>query len=86
MILVFKIDFENIFKRVISRIEFSGCYKPTPLKRNLVLEIRLARKEVGKFFLQGIFSFPGCPCFSMSAPLNMTNSDCFRPGLLGDCV
>ena len=27
---------------------FSGCYKPTPLKMNLVLEIRLASKQVGE--------------------------------------
>jgi hypothetical protein len=27
---------------------FSGCYKPTPLKMNLVLEIWLASKQVGE--------------------------------------
>ena len=31
--------------------EFSGCYKPTPLKMNLVLEIRLVPKQVGKLLL-----------------------------------
>ena len=41
MILVFEIGFENIFERVILRFEFLGRYKPTPLKRNLVLEIQL---------------------------------------------
>jgi len=86
MILVFEIGFENIFERVILRFEFLGRYKPTPLKRNLILEIRLPPKQVGKLFLQGIFSFPGSICFGMSAPLNTTNSECFHRGLLGDCV
>ena len=31
--------------------KFSGCYKPTPLKMNLILEIRLASKQMGKFLL-----------------------------------
>jgi len=39
MILVFEIGFENIFERVFLRFEFLGRYKPTPLKRNLILEI-----------------------------------------------
>ena len=41
MTLVFKIGFENNFERVVLRFEFLGRYKPTPLKRNLVLEIQL---------------------------------------------
>jgi len=86
MTLVLKIDFENIFERVILRFEFLGRYKPTPLKRNLILETRLPPKQVGKLFLRDIFSFPGSICFGMSAPLNTTNSECFRRGLLGDCV
>ena len=85
MILVFEIGFENIFERVILRFEFLGRYKPTPLKRNLILEIRLPPKQVGKLFLQGIFSFLGGLCFGMSAPLNTINLDYFRPGLHGDC-
>ena len=32
-------------------MDFSGCYKPTPLKINLVLEIRLASKQVGEVLL-----------------------------------
>ena len=39
------------FKRVIYLGEFSGCYKPTPLKMNLVLEIQLVPKEMGKLLL-----------------------------------
>jgi hypothetical protein len=66
--------------------EFSGYYKPTPLKMNLVLEIRLVPKRMGKLFSQGIFSFPGCFCFGISIPLNMINSDCCRSSSLGDCV
>ena len=49
--------------------EFSGCYKPTPLKMNLVLEIRLVPKEMGKFLLQSVFAFPRRFFYSVSAPL-----------------
>ena len=38
MTLVFKIDFENIFERVILRFEFSGCYTlPTISARGALL-------------------------------------------------
>ena len=53
--------------------EFSGCYKPTPLKMNLVLEIRMAPKEVGKFVLQSIFTLSCSFFYSVSAPLNSAN-------------
>jgi hypothetical protein len=52
--------------RVIFECDFLGCYKPTPHKRNLVLEIRLVSKGMGKFLPQGIFSFSCCFCFSVT--------------------
>jgi hypothetical protein len=33
-------------------------YKPTPLKMNLILEIRLIPEQVGKLFLHRVVSFP----------------------------
>jgi hypothetical protein len=72
--------------QVIFECRFLGCYKPTPLKRNLVLEIRLVSKEMGKLLPKGIFSFPCCFCFSVPTPLNMTNSDGCHFCLNGDCV
>ena len=67
-----KNNFENNLVRDLF-CGFSGCYKPTPLKMNLVLEIRLISKEVGKFFLQSVFAFPRSFFYSMSAPLNSAN-------------
>ena len=40
---------------------------------NLVLEIRLAPKQMGKFLLQGIFTLPCSFFYSVSAPLNSAN-------------
>ena len=37
---------------------------------NLILEIRLVPKEVGKLLLQSIFAFPRSFFYSVSAPLN----------------
>ena len=54
-------------------VKFSGCYKPTPLKMNLVLEIRLASKEVGKLLLQSIFTLPYNFFYSVFAPLYYAN-------------
>ena len=65
--------FEKHFEQVIYLGEFSGCYKPTPLKMNLVLEIRLVSKEMGKLLLQSIFTFPRNFFYSMSTPLNSAN-------------
>ena len=55
---------------MIFEYEFLGCYKPTPLKMNLVLEIRLVPKEMGKLLHQSVFAFPGSLFHSLSAPLN----------------
>ena len=51
-----------ILVRDLILVNFSGCHKPTPLKMNLALEIRLASKQMGKFLLQGIFTLP-CSLF-----------------------
>ena len=40
-----------IFSACFILVDFSRCHKPTPLKINLVLEIRLAPKQMGKLFL-----------------------------------
>jgi hypothetical protein len=45
-------------------------YKPTPLKMNLILEIRLVPEQVGKLFPQRILSFPHGFFYSVSAPLD----------------
>ena len=58
---------------MIFEYEFSGCYKPTPLKMNPVLEIRLASKEMGKLLLQSIFAFPRSFFYSMPTPLDSAN-------------
>ena len=50
--------------------DFSGCYKPTPPKRNLILEIRLVPKEMGKLLLQCVLAFPSSFCYTMSTPLH----------------
>ena len=48
----FEIHFEfRASLRKISGFEFLGCYKSTPLKRNLVLEIQL-RRVMGIALLQ----------------------------------
>ena len=66
--------------------EFSGCYKPTPLKMNLVLEIRLVPKEMGKFLLQSVFAFPRR--FFYSVPTSLDSAyPYFRVfGLPGDSI
>ena len=40
---------------------------------NLVLEIRLVPKEMGKLLLQSVFAFPRGFFYSVSAPLNSAN-------------
>jgi hypothetical protein len=47
-----------------------GCYKPTSLKMNLVLEIQLVPEQMGKLFLQRIFLFPRGFFYSVCAPLD----------------
>ena len=66
--------------------EFLGCYKPTPLKMNLVLEIRLIPKQVGKFLLQGVFAFPCRFFYSVSAPLDSAYPYFRVSGPSGDSV
>ena len=70
-----KRDFEMKFLARDLFGKFSGCYKPTPLKMNLVLEIRLAPKQMGKLILQSIFALPCSFLYTVSAPLNSTNLD-----------
>ena len=40
---------------------------------NLVLEIRLVPKEMGKFLFQSVFAFPRRFFYSVPAPLNSAN-------------
>ena len=58
---------------MIFKYEFLGCYKPTPLKINLVLEIRLVPKDMGKLLLQSIFALPCSFFYSVSTPLQSAN-------------
>jgi len=67
-----KNNFENNLARDLF-CGFLGCYKPTPLKMNLVLEIRLASKQMGKLLIQSVFAFPHSFFYSVSAPLNYAN-------------
>ena len=67
-------------------MNFSGRYKPTPLKMNLVLEIRLAPEQMGKLLLQGVFAFPRSFFYSVSAPLNSADPYFGVSGSPGDSV
>ena len=58
---------------MIFEYKFLSCYKPTPLKMNIVLEIRLVPKEMGELLFQSVFTFPSSFLNSVSAPLNSTN-------------
>jgi hypothetical protein len=50
-----------------------GCYKPSPLKMNLVLEIRWLRtEECGEVLSELIFSFPSGFLLGVICPLNLT--------------
>ena len=53
---------------------------------NLVLEIRLAPKQVGKLLLQTVFAFLGSFFHSMSAPLNSADQYFRVSRLPGDGV
>ena len=58
---------------MIFEYEFSGYCKSAPLKMNLVLEIRLVPKKMGKLILQSIFAFSRSFFYSVSAPLHSAN-------------
>ena len=74
--LIFELfDFLSLTSQVL------GCYKPSPLKKNLVPRFkRLGTKEIGKLSLEIIFSLPGGFLFSMVAPLDLQELDASRPG------
>jgi len=56
------------------------------VKMNLVLEIRLIPKQMGKFLLQGVFAFP-CRLFhTVSAPLDPADSHFGVSGSSGDSI
>jgi len=53
-----------------------GCYRPSPLKKNLVLEIRRLRAEKErKLAFEIVFTLPGCLFLGMIAPLNFVELD-----------
>jgi hypothetical protein len=49
-------------------------YKPTPLKMNVVLEIRLVPEHVGELLPQRVLLFPCGFFYSVPAPLNSAHS------------
>ena len=67
-------------------MSFLGFYKATPLKINLVIEIRMAPKQMGKFLLQSVFAFPHSLFNSVSTPLDSANSYFGVSGSPGDSV
>ena len=67
-------------------MDFWDVTKPTPLKMNLVLEIRLVPKEMKKFLLQSVFAFPRSFFHSVSAPLNSADPYYGVSGPPGDIV
>ena len=71
---------------MIFEYEFSGCYKSTPLKMNLVLEIRLVPKEMGKFLLRSVFALPRRFLYSVSAPVDSAYPYFRVSGSSGDSV
>jgi hypothetical protein len=50
--------FRFINYRILFLLEKSGCYKPTPLKMNLVPEIRTDRKRNMEILLSTPLPFP----------------------------
>src|SRR3954467_13536134 len=60
---------------------FLGCYKPSPLKQNLVPRFEKGRKdyprfeEIGKLRLDVIFALPSSFLFCVVAPLNLEKLD-----------
>ena len=65
---------------------FLGCYKPSPLKQNLVPRFEKGRKdylgfeEIGKLRPNVIFAFPGSFLFCVVAPLNLEKRDASGSG------
>ena len=65
---------------------FLGCYKPSPLKKNLVPRFEKVRKdylgfeEIGKLRPDVIFSLPGIFFFRVVAPLNLEKLDASGSG------
>src|SRR4051812_44837447 len=65
---------------------FLGCYKPSPLKQNLVPRFEKGRKdylgfeEIGKLRPDVIFALPGSFLFCVVAPLNFEKLDASGSG------
>src|SRR3954469_7398790 len=65
---------------------FLGCYKPFPLKQNLVPRFEKGRKdylgfeEIGKLRPDMIFTLPGSFLFCVVAPLNLEKLDASGSG------
>ena len=63
-----------------------GCYKPSPLKQNLVPRFEKGRKdylgfeEIWKLRPDVIFAFPGSFLFYVVAPLNLEKLDASGSG------
>ena len=62
------------------QIEYLGCYKPTPLKMNLALEIRVGQKIGVGDLCEDHLSFPGGFVLGMVAPLNFAKLDNLAAG------
>ena len=69
-----------------SNLIFLGCYKPSPLKQNLIPRFEkgqkdyLGFKEIGKLRPDVIFSLLGSFFFSVVAPLNIEKLDASGSG------
>ena len=63
-----------------------GCYKPSPLKQNLIPRFEKGRKdylgfeEIGKLRPDVIFALPGSFLFCVVAPLNLEKLDASGSG------
>ena len=71
---------------MIFSIQNLGCYKPTPLRMNFVLEIRWVSEQMREFLFKVIFPFPCRFSLIMSAPLNPTHPNFRSPGLFGNGI
>src|SRR3954464_3050262 len=71
---------------MIPSLVFLGCYKPSPLKKNLVPRFEKGRKdylgfeEIGKLRPDVIFALPGSFLFCVVAPLNLEKLDASGSG------
>jgi hypothetical protein len=62
-------------------LQIFGLLQSSPLKKNLILEIhKLRTKEIGKFSLEIVFSYPSGFIFSVVAPLNLQKLDTLSSG------